>query len=290
MDVETASTTGTGAGPTAEETLDEIDIEDIGVSGNGAADQLPAVEEYKASLDAANTSSSRSSRTIAATDQLPALEEYKASMDAANASSSSSSRTIRRWPLIIFVSLVVIALTGVFIAIGVTVTANKRNGEVHIEDLMDRKFRLAKVSNKIVSSSWSKREDLIHPGTPQYSAVNWIVTTDPKGIDHTDEELRDRYILAVLYMSLEGQQWDQDVDFMSKKHVCEWFDVWVHDKDNSNPKNPDALRTRVGVTCNDQQQVTSIFLPFLGLEGKIPSEIGFLDSLTVSLYVFLGDN
>lgn len=73
----------------------------------------------------------------------------------------------------------------------------------------------------------STRHDLESYGSPQYRAVEWLTSTTIRPWGWTtrkskDLVLLDRYVLAVLYYSLGGDQWQDKWNFMSLEHVCEW--------------------------------------------------------------------
>ena len=41
----------------------------------------------------------------------------------------------------------------------------------------------------------------------------------------SDSEMVERYVIALLYFSLNGQNWLQNDGFLSHLHVCNWFGV-----------------------------------------------------------------
>jgi len=92
--------------------------------------------------------------------------------------------------------------------------------------------------------------------TPQKMALDWIIHTDKKQLDGKDEELMERYSLAVLYFST-----------LLKNKASIWLDV-----ENS------ACQWE-GIMCEGSKSVTHIDLGGLGLEGIIPSEIICLSNL-----------
>jgi hypothetical protein len=47
-------------------------------------------------------------------------------------------------------------------------------------------------------------EKVYHPGTPQYSAADWILNKDPMHVELTDQKLPQRFMLAFLYMHMSN--------------------------------------------------------------------------------------
>ena len=64
-------------------------------------------------------------------------------------------------------------------------------------------------------------------------------------------------ILRAMYDSTNGPFWFRNWDFSSGKSYCEFY----------------------GITCDDSEQITSIYLPQNNLQGSLTSEIGMLSSL-----------
>jgi hypothetical protein len=69
---------------------------------------------------------------------------------------------------------------------------------------------------------------LNNPNTPQYAAFDWMMNEDPANLDLDSlpvKELEQRYIAALLYFSMGGDDWDDDCGFMQESSVCEWKDA-----------------------------------------------------------------
>ena len=70
-------------------------------------------------------------------------------------------------------------------------------------------------------------------------ALNWITDRDPLKLSSNDERLIQRYVLAVIYSTLNTIGWEAEGDgWMSEKSECDWG----------------------GVTCDDSLRVTEIQL------------------------------
>jgi hypothetical protein len=65
------------------------------------------------------------------------------------------------------------------------------------------------------------------PKTPQYAALEWLADIDEwnTGIDIDSLPLQvwvERYVLALLYLSTNGNSWSTEFDFLHSSSVCEW--------------------------------------------------------------------
>jgi len=81
----------------------------------------------------------------------------------------------------------------------------------------------------------------------------------------TVDTIVERYILALLYYSLSGKAWIDDLRFLSSYSVCEW---------------PDAdLLNRNGVECNKERYVKSIKIVNNNINGTLPRELLYLKDL-----------
>ena len=129
--------------------------------------------------------------------------------------------------------------------------------------------------------------------SPQTKALNWVLYQDARRLCHTDAALIQRYVMAVLYFSLEGPHWkycssntlsacslSQGKRFLSDEETCQWFGVkclygtiiGIRIEDNN----------LGGVIPNEISLLSD--LTFLGLEkgaisGGIPADISFLSNL-----------
>lgn len=118
------------------------------------------------------------------------------------------------------------------------------------------------------------------PDTPQGQAAQWIINEDEFRICPDDPKLIQRWALAVMYYSTEGDSWtmcfdgdeqcanDTDelgnplISFLSSVNECEWF----------------------GITCipvNGRFCVERIIFEDNNLSGIIPTELGLLEELRV---------
>jgi hypothetical protein len=96
-------------------------------------------------------------------------------------------------------------------------------------------------------------------GSPQNSALNWILYGDEKKLQVNDETLIQRYSLSVFYYALGGPQWPTASSWLTANSECQY----------------------TGVACNEFGFVTTIALVDNKLKGSLPEEIGLLDQLTM---------
>ena len=139
--------------------------------------------------------------------------------------------------------------------------------------------RFLDVVEFLANQGISSLENLTTEASPQNLAALWIADQDalrlPFGNDDYQvsvvNEAYDfvvRYVLAVLYLSTGGPtSWwtaypgrNNALRFLSANPVCQW-------------RGRNLLRRNVGVYC-ENDQVTRLRLDFVGLEGRIPQELG----------------
>eukprot|EP00980_Cylindrotheca_fusiformis_P005212 scaffold1118_cov135-Cylindrotheca_fusiformis.AAC.10 len=107
--------------------------------------------------------------------------------------------------------------------------------------------------------------------TAQYRAFNWLAKTDEYGANDldsiSDQELVDRYALAVLYYADLGMTWKKQLNFLEPVSVCRWNNG-IDSKDEN----------AAGVYCAENE-VTFLQIVDNGLKGELPSELGLLTNL-----------
>ena len=106
-------------------------------------------------------------------------------------------------------------------------------------------------------SAYSGLVVLQDQSTPQFRSLQWV-TTDASVADWSDEQILDRYALAVLYFGNDGLRWARVTNFLLPTFHCEWD----------------------GVSCNENGEPSTLSLVNEGLSGSLPREIGVLSSLT----------
>lgn len=101
----------------------------------------------------------------------------------------------------------------------------------------------------------------------EYKAFDWLVYKDDRRVCPFDETLVQRYVLAVLYYTTNGDDWwnctqNEATDcgefpFLSPASECNWG----------------------GIYCDDSSSVTRITMSNNNMKGSIPKEIGLLSHL-----------
>ena len=133
-----------------------------------------------------------------------------------------------------------------------------------------------------------------HKG-PQWDACVWLSEFDRRHLDFTTPtihpELKERFVVAVLYFALHGRSWVYDMDWLSSAHVCEWgMTAW-------NVRNKESPSFRIGIDCglctdgasssyspgcydkDASSLVKRVVLPRMGLAGTLPHELALLHDL-----------
>lgn len=106
-------------------------------------------------------------------------------------------------------------------------------------------------------------------GSPQSCSLEWLLFHDTNNLMEngsvSDTVILERYALAVLFYSTNGDTWQQRFDFLTQNHVCQWADA--------------PLEATMGVLCDMDGKVQQIVLYENGLNGTIPSELSLLSHL-----------
>jgi len=126
--------------------------------------------------------------------------------------------------------------------------------------------RFAKI--KDIVSSVSDSDTLEDENSPQFLALSWLVDEDSAQlISEAHDQIKQRYIIAVLYFSLENVSWLLECGFMGDQHECSWScDDLMNNSYN------------VRLVCGSKR-VTVVKLSGFGLSGTIPAELGYLSEL-----------
>jgi len=122
---------------------------------------------------------------------------------------------------------------------------------------------------------------LTDPTTPQYAALDWLANKDSGASYSSADDVRilQRYVLATLYYSTGGANWNKNYGFLSDEHECKWFEEekdWVLD----------MTPITHGIKCGDEgwfdfeegddEHIMEIRLESNNLDGPLPSEINAL--------------
>jgi Leucine-rich repeat (LRR) protein len=223
--------------------------------------------------------------------QLPNVEEYKAQNGAVVKNDKRWGGL--KWCLIVSVPIILAAIcTGIALFVVENTDSqpayNSGNsneipadGDGDSVDDSSTPTRVFDVAEFVIKEQWSARTDTQSPGTPQWEAIEWIADFDRLKLPIDDSlAFKQRYVMAVLYFALGGENWKYKLDFLEREKVCDWYKVWPAE---DNPGM--SVGVQVGVSCNNDQVVSDIFLPAIGLKGELPQELGLLTGLTdLTLY------
>jgi len=117
-------------------------------------------------------------------------------------------------------------------------------------------------------------------GSPQYKAAMWIANEDPipnistggMGLDLDDPRFEQRYIMALFYFAMDGENWQQNQGWMSSQSECLWYGV----KGNSDGCPEGCIKK----SDLDYDMICRIGMGFdNNLYGEIPSELGYLSEM-----------
>ena len=118
----------------------------------------------------------------------------------------------------------------------------------------------------LVASSVSGTEALKDAESPQYKAACWLIHDDLLQVKALDVHVIQRYILAVVFYTLHGGDWNRNYDFLSPSHECEWSKTFVYSSIDSTAGFLDGGE---GIHCNKLGQVSGILLGELETSFKV---------------------
>jgi hypothetical protein len=113
-------------------------------------------------------------------------------------------------------------------------------------------------------------------GPTQRDALNWLADDDQAYLDFelvSTDELLERFIMALLYFSMGGENWYDSFGFLLGSPVCMWMNEYEDGTFDG------------GVRCDPM--VVEMKLDDNNLQGQLPTELGLLSNLQV---LYLGNN
>jgi hypothetical protein len=113
------------------------------------------------------------------------------------------------------------------------------------------------LSDLLSSVSSDKGEALSTNSTPQSKAFNWLVANNTTLGTFSEEIIIQRYALATLFYSTNGDSWSNNTLWLDSGEECNGW----------------------GVSCTNTGAVSQLALYSNNLEGTVPPEIGLLTSL-----------
>jgi hypothetical protein len=103
------------------------------------------------------------------------------------------------------------------------------------------------------------------PTSPQARALDWL-QDDPRHNEYELYRLLQRYALAVLYYSTNGDSWENRTGWLSSDNECEWY-------------NDDQE------LCDESFRLHTLRLSANGLDGTIPAELELITDLTQMMLI-----
>eukprot|EP00980_Cylindrotheca_fusiformis_P018101 scaffold5817_cov101-Cylindrotheca_fusiformis.AAC.6 len=128
----------------------------------------------------------------------------------------------------------------------------------------------------------SPAEKFEDTSSPQYLAAQWMAHGDemklpvPTDRNPTYDE---RYVMAVLYFATGGERWEKKLGFLSGAHICTWYDeVNVQDRVGISKRQSNTVLFGVH-GCEEGAEDDELYPPNNLLTGSIPDEIEWLQRL-----------
>lgn len=114
------------------------------------------------------------------------------------------------------------------------------------------------------SASFDDGAALYNQETPQYKAAKWLANNNSNVDDYTDKEKIQRYVLATLYFSTNGNKWTNRTNWLDDGAECGRWSQAGQEKT---------------LSCTGDGDVDTIFLESSNLVGSFPPELALLSSL-----------
>jgi hypothetical protein len=170
---------------------------------------------------------------------LPPPEEIKFDIRGARQESSRRSR--------IGISFTVLLVVIVAIAISATLGTKKAPEEEHFHSRVDEVVDfLSQVTDRVLLNS---------KDSPQYKAAAWIADDDNRRVEIPDSldaydayHFIQRFAMATFYHSLNGEEWNYQLDFLTNRHECTW-----HAFLDFNGRG-----IEMGARCNEDEKIISL--------------------------------
>jgi hypothetical protein len=196
---------------------------------NGTAPDVYAMDDGFTDVDVAV-----SGRDVGVS--LPSPEEVRGIVNMSKGSRSGMS--VKTIMLFTVAGLVLIAST-IGLAVGVS---NKNKGSSSNSDRSSlgagldtaaRKSDFEEVTAYFIASDVSNEVAIRTKGTPQNAAASWLALNDEANMAVPDVptttlegyKYMTRYVLAVLYYAMDGQNWNYQADFGTVENICSWNQV-----------------------------------------------------------------
>jgi hypothetical protein len=198
---------------------------------------------------------------------LPTAEEARLNALIEGRSNPYSGRTKRLMFLMVVSVVALAAIIGFSIAIekknsvrgssaSSGVSGSDSDSEANSDSSpLERVKRLQQVQDFLVSKGISSRSDLEDTSSPQYRAAEWIADEDGLNLSMDDVvHFEQRYVVAVMFYDLQGENWVVPLKFLSEESICEWGVGLTATTSRGEEQ------WRLGVQCNEDKEVNQIFI------------------------------
>jgi hypothetical protein len=193
-------------------------------------------------------------------DQLPSVEEIRASLTPPRSSSGTRFCRIGRIGEIALIATIS-SLLVIIMALSVSYSDNGNREPATVDPsratsppapTAPREPRVDEVTDFFVNNNVTKSDDILTIGTPQQLAVHWLSDQDelnvaiPESLEGPDGmRFVSRYVAALLYYALNGSNWSLQLNFTSQMEVCDWNELDVANLELK------GCFFRIGIACNN---------------------------------------
>jgi hypothetical protein len=134
-------------------------------------------------------------------------------------------------PFVIIFGSVFLVILGLSIGLTQDTRNERKQVTFHGGDL-----RLYHIQEFLTVNGISDTSSFKHFQSPQYQAADWMAHDDklelgiPKLAPSKNDESYDfvtRYVMALLYYATKGKSWQHDMNFLSNKVTCDWYQVFA---------------------------------------------------------------
>jgi hypothetical protein len=128
---------------------------------------------------------------------------------------------------------------------------------------------LVQLTELLTSVSFDNGTALTTAGTSQNKAFKWLLNNTSLDT-YSDKRKIQRYALATLYYSTNGEKWHHNTKWLSDEEECDWYNR----ADGSRCSNEGTILTTLHLWSNK-------------LFGSVPDELMLLDSLGKNIMIAL---
>jgi hypothetical protein len=141
-----------------------------------------------------------------------------------------------------------------------TNSTSSGNNPMHDEE----KTRAADIRNQLVTVS--DPAALKDDDSAQYKAYIWLLDEDPLQLNAHSPFLKERYVLAVLFFSLDGPNWTNGDPWIVTLGDDDDFSL----NESTESVGLEAACSWEGVDCDEDNHISKLFLGSAGLNGQVP--------------------